>query len=186
MKDFTDQAIKNGVILLNKGNCQFCGAEYQRGIFECMENFNNGLDLLDFNNADYHVSKFLRVDAHALQHPEIHGRWNNHFHLTRLNLIRDKKVVWDYNKSPLLSSFLNGYKQNKQDEIFTPPQPFQRGIITVKDLAKATTANECVELINDWANEVYQTWFQYHSVVSQIADDFLANYYKSNSKKNSR
>ncbi len=76
MQDFIDQAHKNGVTLLENGKCQFCGEDYQRGIFECMDNYNNGLELLDFNVEENHLFRFLSVDAHALQHPEIHGRWS--------------------------------------------------------------------------------------------------------------
>lgn len=173
MQDFTDQASKNGVTLLNKGKCQFCGADYQRGIFECMENYNNGLKLLDFNNSEHHLSRFLSVDAHALQHPEIHGRWSNHFHLTRLNLILDKKQTWDYKKSPLLSEYLNAYKLNRPNEFLTIPKPIERGSITAKDLTKITTKDECIEQINKWANEVYWAWSENHSLVSKIADGFI-------------
>lgn len=178
MQDFIDQATKNGVTLLNKGKCQFCGADYQKGIFDCMGNYNNGLELLDFSNLENHLSRFLSVDAHALQHPEIHGRWSNHFHLTRLNLILDKKQQWDYKKSPLLSEHLNEYKSNKPNEFLTQPKPLYRGEITAKDLHKATTPNECVELIKKWADEVYNAWSSSHSIVSKIADSFLdKNYY---------
>lgn len=173
MQDYIDQANKNGVALLNVGKCQFCGADYPKGIFDCMDKYNNGLELLDFNNSEYHISRFLSVDAHALQHPEIHGRWSNHFHLTRLNLILDKKQHWDYKKSPRLSNYLNEYKLNRPNEFLTVPKPLERGNITAKDLTKATTANECVELIRKWAAEVYSTWSSNHSLVSQIADGFL-------------
>ena len=182
MQNFIDHSIQNGVTLLDKGKCQCCGADYEGGIFECMKNFNNGLDLLDANDSTYHTPKFLRVDAHALQHPEIHGRWNNHFHLTRLHLILDQKVIWDYTKSPLLNNFLNVYKQSNPDEKFAPPQPQKRGSITLKDLSNAKTAAECVLRINQWADEVYQSWSPQHAVVSQIARDFLetGKVYKSN------
>ncbi|MBS0646201.1 MAG: hypothetical protein JSR97_06385 [Verrucomicrobia bacterium] len=173
MQDFIDQARKNGVTLFDKGKCQFCGADYQKGIFDCMDNYNNGIELLDFNDSEYHISRFLSVDAHALQHPEIHGRWSNHFHLTRLNLIFDKKFKWDYKKSPLLSDYLNEYKLNRPNEFLALPKPLERGNITAKDLAKTTTAGECVELIRNWANEVYNAWSSNHSLVSQIADGFL-------------
>ncbi|TZF86083.1 hypothetical protein FW774_03215 (plasmid) [Pedobacter sp. BS3] len=175
MQDFIDQATKNGVTLSDKGKCQFCGADYQKGIFDCMDNYNNGLELLDFNNSEYHISRFLSVDAHALQHPEIHGRWSNHFHLTRLNLILDKNQHWSYKKSPLLSGYLNEYKLNRQSEFLAVPKPLERGNITAKDLTKATTANECVELIRKWANEVYYAWSLNHSLISKIADGFLKN-----------
>lgn len=180
MQDFIDQANKNGVTLLNIGKCQFCGADYQTGIFDCMDNYNNGLELLDFNNTEHHIFRFLSVDAHALQHPEIHGRWSNHFHLTRLNLILDKKQHWDYKKSPRLSDYLNEYKLNRPDEILAIPKPLERGKITSKDLTNATTTNECIELIRKWATEVYQAWSSSHSIVSKIADGFLN---KNNSRK---
>lgn len=173
MQDFIDQARKNGVTLFDKGKCQFCGADYQKGIFDCMENYNSGLEFLDYSNPEYHHSRFLSVDAHALQHPEIHGRWSNHFHLTRLNLILAKKQQWDYKKSPLLSDYLNEYKLNRPNEFLTHPKPLDRGNSTVKDLIKATTADECVELIKKWADEVYNAWSSNHSLVSKIADSFL-------------
>jgi len=173
MQNFIDQAIKNGVILIDKGKCQFCGGIYQRGIFDCMDNYNNGLGILDLNNSQYHMSRFLSVDAHALQHPEIHGRWSNHFHLTRLNLILDKNQQWDYKKSPRLSDYLNEYKLSRPNELLILPKALERGKITAKDLMKATSADECVELIRKWANEVYYAWSANHSLVSQIAEGFL-------------
>jgi len=173
MQDFIDQAHKNGITLLDKGNCQFCGATYERGVFECMDHYNNGLEHLDFNNEENHLFRFLSVDAHALQHPEIHGRWSNHFHLTRLNLILDKKQTWHYKKSPLLSDYLNAYKLNRPHEFLAIPKPLERGKITTKDLSKVTTSSECIQLIKEWADEVYQAWRSNHSTVSQIADGFL-------------
>ncbi len=187
MQDFIDQAHKNGVTLFDNGKCQFCGADYQRGIFECMDNYNNGLELLDFNVEENHLFRFLSVDAHALQHPEIHGRWSNHFHLTRLNLILDKKLKWDYKKSPLLSNYLNDYKSNRPNENLIIPNPLERGNMTANDITKATTANECVELIKKWAEEVYQAWSSNHLLVSQIAEGFLEknNHHQTHkSKKN--
>jgi hypothetical protein len=142
-----------------------------------MENYNHGLQLLDFNNHDHHISRFLSVDAHALQHPEIHGRWSNHFHLTRLNLILDKKQTWDYKKSPMLSDYLNAYKLERPNEFLLIPNPLNRGKITAKDLIHLTTANECVDLIKEWADEVYHSWSSSHSLVSQIADGFIESYY---------
>jgi hypothetical protein len=177
MQDFIDQATKNGVALLDTGICQFCGADYRRGIYECMENYNNGLLYFDFGDIDNHLYRFLSVDAHALQHPEIHGRWSNHFHLTRLHLILERKQPWDYNKSPLLSDYLNRYKSNKPNEFLIVPESLNRGNIRAKDLTKATTTEECAQLITKWADEVYQSWSSNHEVISQIADGFLENYY---------
>ncbi len=175
MKDFIDQAEKNNVKLLAKGKCQFCGATVQKGVFECMEIYNNGFELLYFDNTIYHIPRFLSVDAHALQHPELHGRWSNHFHLTRLNLILEKKVKWDYKKSPLLSNFLNEYKKSRLEEKLITPSEQKRGNITAKDIANTKIADECVQLINNWAIEVYNSWSQNHLLVSEIAEGFLTN-----------
>ncbi len=173
MQHFTDQAHKNGVTLLGNGKCQFCGADYQRGVFECMENYNSGLERIDFSNPENHTYRFLSVDAHALQHPEIHGRWSNHFHLTRLNLILDKKQIWDYKKSPMLSDYLNAYKLTRPEEFLSVPKSLERGNITAKELVSASTSTECFELIQKWADEVYDAWSSNHSLVSEIANGFL-------------
>ena len=42
MQDYIDLAEKNGVKLVDFGNCQFCGAKTKRGIHECLEIFNLG------------------------------------------------------------------------------------------------------------------------------------------------
>ncbi|MCX6305819.1 MAG: DUF5946 family protein [Bacteroidetes bacterium] len=173
MKDFIDHANKNEITLLDKGKCQFCGANCQKGIFECMDNFNNGLNLLNFEKSEYQTARFLSVDAHALQHPEIHGRWSNHFHLTRLYLMLDKNLKWDYKRSPLLSDYLNEYKLSRPNEFLIPPKPMERGNITVKDLAKVTTAKECFRIIKEWSDEVYKAWCPNHLLVSQIGAGFL-------------
>ena len=94
-----------------------------------------------------------------------------------MNLKIDKKQTWDYKKSPMLSDYLNAYKLNKSNEFLTVPRPLDRGKITAKDLIKAATTNECVELIKKWADEVYHSWSLSHSIASQIADDFLDNNY---------
>lgn len=183
MQDFINQAIKNEETLLEVGKCQFCGAYFPKGIFDCIDNYNNGLLYLDFNIPEHHISRFLSVDAHALQHPEIHGRWSNHFHLTRLNFILDKKQHWNYKKSPLLSDYLNEYKLNSPNEFLTVPKPFERGTITTKDLVNAKSEEGSIELIKKWANEVYFAWKINHNIVSEIAIGFLG---KGSSRKKKR
>jgi hypothetical protein len=89
MQDYKDFAKKNDIKLLDKGNCQFCGASIDGVIAECVDMFTNSLDnVIDFYNPINLIYKILSVDAHTLQHPGIHGRWNNHLHLTRLHLIK--------------------------------------------------------------------------------------------------
>ncbi|MCI5056226.1 MAG: DUF5946 family protein [Flavobacteriales bacterium] len=174
MQDYIDFAKKNGVSLLNRGRCQFCGAHTKRGIHECLEVFNLGFQEIDFSKIENHIYRFLIVDAHALQHPEIHGRWSNHFHLTRLHLIFEYEIKWAYDLSPKLSDYLNRYKIHKQNEYLTPPDILKRGAITTTEIKEKTTnEKECKELIRKWAFEVYGKWSINHNTVDDIAKGFL-------------
>ncbi|MFK8038346.1 MAG: DUF5946 family protein [Crocinitomicaceae bacterium] len=174
MQDYIDLAKKNGVTLLNHGRCQFCGSDTKRGIHECLEIFNLGFQEIDFSNQNNHIYRFLIVDAHTLQHPEIHGRWNNHFHLLRLHLIFKYGVKWTYKLSPKLSNHLNKYKVNKENEYLIPPEVGQRGFITTTNIKeKSNSEEDCKKVIKKWALEVYDKWCDHHNVVDTIAKDFL-------------
>lgn len=174
MQDYIDLAEKNGVSLLNIGKCQFCGANTKRGIHECIEIFNLGFQDIDYSNNENLFYRFLIVDAHTLQHPEIHGRWNNHFHLTRLHLIFKYNVNWTYDLSPRLSDYLNKYKVHKKDEYLHPPKAPDRGNITTTGiLEKSKNETDIKELIKKWAEEVYKKWDTHHAVADNIAKGFL-------------
>ena len=176
MQDLADYARKNGIILKNDGRCQFCGSNVSRGVFECLDNVHHITEVLDFNNPIYYVSRFLSVDAMALQHCEIHGPWNNHIHLTRLFLIFEKNVEWDYSKTPQLSNIVNHYKKNKT-EFLTPPPLMQRGKLTTSDLLTATTPEECMDIVKKWAIDVYDSFNNHHALVSSIANIFIEKYH---------
>jgi len=174
MQNYIDLAAKNGVVLLENGKCQFCGANTTRGIHECLEIFNLGFQQIDFAKAENHKYRFWAVDAHTLQHPEIHGRWNNHFHLSRLHLVFKYKVTWTYQLSPQLSNHLNRYKVGKPNEYLLPPKQLERGNITTTDiLGNSTNESVCKDLIRKWALEVYSKWHQHHMIVDNIARKFL-------------
>lgn len=172
MKDFIDQAKINGVELIDHGACQFCGAAFKRGIFECMEHYAIALENIDFSDEKNHIYRFLSVDAHALQHPEIHGRWSNHFHLCRLYLILKENINWTYSHSPLLSDFINQYKKNKFDEYLNCPPLQNRGGISVSDFHQEMNEITKKELILKWAEEVFDSWHLSHDVVKEIALKF--------------
>lgn len=174
MQDYIDLAKKNGVALLDIGKCQFCGANTKRGIHECVEVFNLGFQEIDFSNIENHMYRFLIVDAHTLQHSEIHGRWSNHFHLLRLHLIFKYEIKWNYELSPKLSDYLNKYKVRKQDEYLRPPELLKRGNITTTDIKeKSTNETDCKGLIREWALAVYEKWNTHYNVVDTIAKGFL-------------
>lgn len=177
MQDYNDIAAKNGVSLLDEGHCQFCGAETNRGVHECVEIFSLGFHVLDFAKEENHYYRFLSVDAHTLQHPEIHGRWNNHFHLARLHLMFKYKVAWNYKLSPKLSDHLNHYKKDRSAEYLKPPKVNERGSITTTDvLALSSDEKACQKIITEWGLEVYHSWQEHHPIVDNIAKGFIANY----------
>ncbi len=183
MQDYMSLAEKNGVILKDFGACQFCGAETQKGIHECLEIFNVGFQRINFSKEENHRYRFLIVDSHTLQHPEIHGRWNNHFHLTRLHLMIKYKVKWTYKLSPKLSEHLNQYKKGKEEEYLWPPPVLKRGRITTTEVLKVKEDElKCKTLIEKWAIEVYEVLKEHHEIVDGIATGFLkkGNVFSSN------
>jgi hypothetical protein len=175
MQDYIAYAKKNGITLETEGDCQLCGSKVSRGVFECHENAHHITDILDFNNPAYYLTRFLSVDAMALQHCEIHGPLNNHIHLTRLFLIFEKKLSWEYSKTSQLSNIINRYKKNKT-EYLDPPPPKQRGKFTTSDLIKAGSAEEIVVIVRNWANDVYNCFSKHHALVSSIGETFISKY----------
>lgn len=170
MQDYIDIAARNGVTLIDHGSCQFCGAKTKRGIHECLEIFNLGFQGIDFSSPEHHIFRFLIVDAHTLQHPEIHGRWNNHFHLTRLHLIFRYQVNWTYQLSPKLSDHLNRYKMKHPNEYLTPPPALYRGTITTTDVQDS---KDVKKIVMQWAQEVYSVYQDHHNIVDRIAQNFM-------------
>lgn len=173
VKDYIDFANKNKVVLQDLGKCQFCGANTKRAIHECMEIFNFKVQAIDFTSVENHKYKFFMVDAHALQHPEIHGRWSNHFHLARLHLIFRYRVEWSYELSPKLSNVLNVYKTGKENEYLIPPNVLERGEITSKNIVESKSERESKKKIEEWAKQVYDTWKTSYKTVDNIAKEFL-------------
>lgn len=174
MQDYITFAEKNGVLLQDKGSCQLCGARTTRGVHECVEIFSLGFSLIDYGLQANYRYRFLSVDAHTLQHPEIHGRWNNHFHLTRKHLMLHYGMRWDYKLSPKLSDFLNAYKASRPEERLDPPPVLQRGSLTTVDISQqAQTAEQCKSLVKEWSQQVYEAWRAHHSTVDVIAKTFL-------------
>ena len=177
MQDFITYARRHGIELFREGPCQFCGAAVTGGVFECHENVHHLSKVLNFNNPNHYETRFLSVDAMALQHCELHGPWNNHIHLTRLFLILENHIIWDYSKTPQLSNVINNYKKNKSESL-TPPPLQQRGEITTSDLRKTISADEAIATVRQWAEDVFFAFKNHHVLVSTIAKLYLDKYYE--------
>lgn len=167
MQQYHEMADKNGVVLVADGPCQFCGSATERGVHECVELFSLGVDVLDFSNPENHYFRFLVVDAHTLQHPEIQGRWNNHFHLTHQHLMYHHNIAWNYKLSPRRSDYLKAYKRSNASEHLAPPSPLYRGSITITDLLdRGVNEEETKRVIVVWGREVYDAWSVHYSTIA--------------------
>ena len=176
MQNYIEMAEKNGFVLEDAGSCQFCGAPTTGGVHECLEIFNLSFQDIDFSSEENHIFRFFVVDAHTLQHPEIHGRWSNHFHLSRLHLIFHFDVQWSYRLSPRLSASLDSYKAQRGDEFLVVPEALKRGKITSMDILRCdNSVDDRRGLIRKWAREVYSAWGENHSVVDVVARSFLGS-----------
>ena len=177
MQDWQVQAKKNELNILEDGKCQLCGSNTAKGLFECVG--KSSLITHQFNHEDgiKYNTIFLCVDAHALQHSEIHGRWNNHFHLTRLNLILIENINWDYKLSPLLSNVVNSYKMKHLDEKIVSPEIGKRGFITISDVEKSSSDSDYIQLVNKWAVGVFESFIQGHEISKKISRLFKDKYF---------
>lgn len=176
MQDYISYARRHGIELFREGLCQFCGAKVTGGVFECHENANHLSEVLDFNNPIYYETRFLSVDALALQHCELHGPWNNHLHLTRLFLIFENGVAWDYSKTPQLSNVINNYKRNGSPPLKPPPCQ-QRGKTTTSDLLKTASVDDTIVKVREWAADVFYAFRDHHFLISSIAKMYMDKYF---------
>ena len=170
-RHYTNFAASRGIELAGEGLCQFCGAELERGVHECVEIFELGFGGLGLSAVEDHRYRFFLVDAHALQHPELHGRWSNHFHLARLRLIFEHGVAWTYADSPRLSAVLDVYKAGVPDQVLTPPAAGERGAITSAHVrAYEADAVECRAWIERWAESVHEAWSGEHATLDELVE----------------
>jgi len=172
MQDWIDQANNNNIKIEDHGQCQFCLSRTEYGVSECVEVASLLTHKIEHSIGIEHMTIFLSVDAHALQHSEIHGRWNNHFHLTRLNLILAEQIRWNYQFSTVLSSVVNKYKEGKDNEFILSPQIGYRGALTVTDVLDTNSNEEYVRTVWDWAQQVFLSYRNGQEIVKEISQLF--------------
>lgn len=169
MQNFRQQAVKNGVTLVESGACQFCRAAVQHGVAEC-------LDLLGelagrvHTERDYGAVHLYSVDAHTLQHPEIHGRLNNHVHLMSLCLMLERGASAALGtRKPAVQKFL---ALGREWPPLAPPAIGERGVLTVKEIVGAS-AEERPALARRWGEEVWNAWRVHQPWVRRTLDRLM-------------
>jgi hypothetical protein len=71
---------------------------------------------------------------------------------------------------------LKEYKLGRPNEYLMPPKQLEQENLTTKDLDKATTTEDYIDLIKKWAESVYKIRIANHLLVSQIAFGFINKY----------
>ncbi len=154
MQDFRQFAAKNGLKIAETGPCQLCGAGVERGVEECLRVFGDLAGLLRSEKV-YAQAHLFSVDAHALQHAEIHGVLNNHVHLLSLCLMLERGASAAMGtRKPAVEKFL---ALGRQWPPLPPPTARERGALTALDVARAS-AEQRPAMARRWAEEVWDAY----------------------------
>lgn len=172
MPKWLEQAAKNDLEILEDGQCQLCGSDTFHGITECVATASKITHKISQEKGIQHMTLFLCVDAHALQHTLIHSRWNNHFHLARLHLILVEEIDWNFELSPILQEVLDAYKVSHPDEKILEQDAHHKPTITVIDVDASHNEEEYIDLVWRWAEEVYDSFSGSHEIAMRLADLF--------------
>lgn len=172
MPKWLEQAAKNDLEILEDGQCQLCGSDTLHGITECVTTASKITHRISQEKGIQHMTLFLCVDAHALQHTLIHGRWNNHFHLARLHLILVDEIQWNFELSPILQAVLDDYKISHPNEKILEQDAHHQPTITVIDVDASHDEEEYIDLVWRWAEEVYASFSGSHEIASKLAGLF--------------
>jgi hypothetical protein len=140
--------------------CQICGvANCQRLLAELGERARS-----EKSYAQVHL---FSVDAHALQHPELHGPLSSHSHLLSLCLMLERGATAAAgSRKPAIEKFL---ALGRSWPALDPPPVGQRGTLTAKDVLEATPA-ERAQMARRWAEEVWQAWQPHHPWARRTLD----------------
>jgi hypothetical protein len=169
MQDFRQQAARNGVTLVASGACQFCGAAVERGVAQCLDLLGELAGTVRKEHA-YGAAHLFSVDAHALQHPEIHGRLNNHVHLLSLCLMLERGASAAMgSRKPAVEKFL---ALGREWPPLAPPPVGERGALTVKNVVDAPV-EERPELAQRWAEQVWDAWRLHQPWVRRTLDRLM-------------
>jgi Family of unknown function (DUF5946) len=172
MRSAEEHAARHGLQLSTQGPCPMCGAPSGSGFDGCLTHAGRLGELVDFADEQHHVTRFLSVDAMALQHSEVHGPWNNYLHLARLRLILVDGLRWRYPYTPVLSAATDAYARGRRPEL-PPPPPGRRGALTALDLPGPAGADAAPAFVREWAGTVLQAYGPAAlDAVRPISEDF--------------
>lgn len=172
MRSAQEHAARHGLTLAAEGPCPMCGAPSETGYDGCLADAGRLGEVIDLGDERHHVTRFLGVDAMALQHSEVHGPWNNHLHLARLQLVLVEGLRWRYPLTPLLSAATDAHARGREPDL-PPPPPGRRGALTVNDVARRLDADTAEDVVREWAASVLDAYGpRAVAAVAPIVEDF--------------
>lgn len=162
MKSSFTLAVAASAAHLRKGGdpgvCQACGGRIAGGLSACFQRFA-GLCARGYAEPLLAGPLLYGVDAHALQHPEIHGKKNNAAHLLRLHGAFARGPA---ERGETLSAWWRSYVAREDLPVLAPPPAQARGEITVADLDLSAPAAELAASLAAWARRAYSAWAKHH------------------------
>lgn len=128
---------------------------------ECKQMFDEVL-AKEFSDYRYGRVHRLTVDAYSLQHPQTYMKSAKSFaaHLTGMCCAMEYEN--DPNLLGLLQKWLNGRKQLSKPETLT-----SFGDLTIAYVMKAKDGREHVQLVKEWAEDVWNAYRVYHGLAKE-------------------
>lgn len=161
-----------------KESCPDCGADfrpfdgvthaYLGGSPACWNAYNELL-AREFQDQAYFAAHRYSTDAYTTQHPgdqsDRRAAQSVNIHLTALYALIEEGRDASYGPH-LLKTLANEHKDKFQP--LEPPLP-DAYTITVKDVIAAKTAKEHIDIVNEWARDVWRAWERHHETARTLA-----------------
>ena len=145
------------------GVCPECGAIVKGGRAACQQLFEEILakQFGDFNYAKEHR---LTVDTYALQHPDTYMKSAKSFaaHLTGLCVAidaEDKQLI-----NHKVQKWLSTTREISRPD---PPEPRQRGKLTVQYVHESRNAEEHITRVRNWAGSAWEAWRDHEALAKK-------------------
>ena len=128
---------------------------------ECQELFYAS-SIKDFADFQYMKINRLKVDAYALQHPDVYMVSEKSFAAHFVGMCIAMEYHNDQHLMRALQKWLNGKR-----ELEKPPELSHFGSITIADVMKAKSASEYERFVMDWAKCVWGAYAIYHQLAQK-------------------
>lgn len=140
--------------------CKYCRASIPKRTRDCFEYYSE-IMTSKFSTEEFRKFQIYCVDAHALQHPELHGVKNNFYHLLSLCYSFEfKKGPVNYNDIKFLQQ-----RTNSSKDIPNLIGPANRGSMTINSIENISDKLLFEKISREWAFEVWNCWSDYHALI---------------------